>query len=678
MTEDLKLIVLEVNKLLETDYNLITFDSLSPESLLQVLIDVFHAFEAIDKLDVRENDPEDTNVQVMDALRKIQYRPLGDIDDPGAFRRGLVRGEKKLIHPILRWTFENRERVKKSSYLAKFLIPLDLPPEAMSMPDLSSLWAQYLQTMDDFKDAHKAYEQSVHEGAQTRELRSDIGAIETEIENVKKRIERTQTRLDKVPQQELLLEAANSLRIEKERQKELLSQIEEQKQGLNRASMIHDRLQKDLHNAKMSVQGATPQNLMESTIEETQVLEFMVQQKLPQELLQRRSEVQILEEVIDEPNISRSDLVDMQGKIEELNREIQKLVEVRMSEYNTQNDTLGPFRQQAAMVARNKEAAAEQLDQMTKELREIDKQLVDKQRKLQETVGEVILRGEELKQFVNTLRAKSNVYKQQRAELASVKAEVTDLTQTLENLKTQDPSLSSTLSQVTDEDSSMAGSLASGGEFDSRPGSPGIASRGMTELTRLVDGLQRAVTAARERVTPLSQQLRPLRERVIELKDEMDSKKQSFDALVATLNAESAVMQSKITETDKSIKSLESQWQELQLEFERSELLLEKANEEIANLAAINGDGSSSGTRVSLKETLAQQIFEQETVGKRLAEEKTALQGSKMERQRQQEMWGDLKRLFEVKIRCFHENKQRGPGGTLSVSRGGAETFILQ
>lgn len=120
MTEDLKLIVLEVNKLLETDYNLITFDSLSPESLLQVLIDVFHAFEAIDKLDVRENDPEDTNVQVMDALRKIQYRPLGDIDDPGAFRRGLVRGEKKLIHPILRWTFENRERVKKSSYLAKY------------------------------------------------------------------------------------------------------------------------------------------------------------------------------------------------------------------------------------------------------------------------------------------------------------------------------------------------------------------------------------------------------------------------------------------------------------------------------------------------------------------------------------------------------------------------------
>uniref|UniRef100_A0A182XVD4 IFT81 calponin homology domain-containing protein n=1 Tax=Anopheles stephensi TaxID=30069 RepID=A0A182XVD4_ANOST len=533
MTEGLKLIVIELNKLLETDYNLISFDSLSPESLLQVLVDVCHAFGAIDKLDVRETDPEETNALVMEALRKVQYRPAEAIDDPGAFRRGMVRGEKKLIHPILRWIFENRERVKKAAYLAKFLIPLDLPPEAMSMPELGSLWAQYLETMNDFKDAHRAYEQSVHEGTQTRELRNDISAIETEIENVKKRIERTQARLDKVPQQELLLEAANSLRIEKERQKELLQQIDEQKQGLNRANMVHERLQKELHNAKMSVQGATPQNLMESIIEETQVLEFMVQQKLPQELNQRRSEVQTLQEVIDEPNISRGDLQDLQQKIDELNRDIQRLVEVRLAEYSTQNDTLGPFRQQAAMVARNKEAAAEQLDQLTKELREVERQLQDRQRQLQETVGEVILRGEDLKQFVNTLRAKSNVYKQQRAELAAVKAEVSDLTQTLENLKSQDPSLSTTLSQMTDDEAASLGpsggldgaSDVGEGDGGRRTESP-ITGRGMTELARLVDGLQRAVGAARERVTPLSQQLRPLRERVIELKDEMDSKKQ--------------------------------------------------------------------------------------------------------------------------------------------------------
>lgn len=48
----------------------------------------------------------------------------------------------------------------------------------------------------------------------------------------------TQARLDKIPQQELLLEAAHALRIERDRQKELQGQLDDQKQGLQRASLV--------------------------------------------------------------------------------------------------------------------------------------------------------------------------------------------------------------------------------------------------------------------------------------------------------------------------------------------------------------------------------------------------------------------------------------------------------
>lgn len=47
MTENLKSIVQAVNKCLKTDFNLISFDSQSDESLLQVLLDVFHKFDVI-------------------------------------------------------------------------------------------------------------------------------------------------------------------------------------------------------------------------------------------------------------------------------------------------------------------------------------------------------------------------------------------------------------------------------------------------------------------------------------------------------------------------------------------------------------------------------------------------------------------------------------------------------
>lgn len=169
------------------------------------------------------------------------------------------------------------------------------------------------------------------------------------------------------------------------------------------------------------------------------------------------------------------------------------------------------------VIARNKEIAAEQLDQKTKDLKDIENQLREKQQQYTETVGEVILRGDELKQFVNTLRAKSNVYKQQRAQLAEIRAEGNDLQNTLDNLKAQDPSLST----ISDDDPSSLEPTT----FPSRPDSP-IESRGMAELSRLVDGLTRAVVAAREKISPMSQQLRPLRERIAELKDECDSKKQ--------------------------------------------------------------------------------------------------------------------------------------------------------
>lgn len=55
---------------------------------------------------------------------------------------------------------------------------------------------------------------------------------------VKKRLERTQSRLDKIPQQELLLEAAHALRVERDRQKELRSQLEDQRQSVQKASIV--------------------------------------------------------------------------------------------------------------------------------------------------------------------------------------------------------------------------------------------------------------------------------------------------------------------------------------------------------------------------------------------------------------------------------------------------------
>ncbi|CAD7084672.1 unnamed protein product [Hermetia illucens] len=661
MTDELKYIVTQINNTLNTEYNLISFDSMSGEGLLQVLVDILVHFNATTKFDVKFNDREDTVRRILEGLQRIQYRPHIEISDPTSFRRSVHHGDKKVIHPILRYIFDHKEKIHQLTYLARFLLPISLPPEAMANPEIANLWNEYLLIQEEFKQAHKGHIESSKETSHLKELRNDINAIEMEKANVKKRIERTQARLDKVPQQELVLEAAHALRLERDRQKELEAQLEDQKHNLHRAQTMQERLQKELSNARMAAQGTSAQQMMETIQEETQVMEFMVKQKLPNEMRNMQEEIKLLEEVIDEPNVSKDYLNDLQMKVDSTSRKIQQFVEKRLSERGDHNDSLVPFRQQAALIARNKEMAAEQLNQANKELREVETILMHKQKLLKDTVGEIVLRGEDLKQYVNTLRAKSSVYKQQRSELASIRAEVADLTQTLENLKAQDPTLSSTLPQVTEEDSaSLDGSI-------SRPDSP-LESRGLTELSRLVEGLVRAVQTARSRVMPISQKMRPLREHIDELKDERDSKKNAYLTLSATLDSEAKVLENENLETEKSIKELESEWNHLKLEYERAENLLERVRDEMNNRRP---EGE-----IPVKESLQNQIREQENKLKDLQLEQEELFENQDQRLEQQKLWEDVKQLMEVKIQCMQEAKAKGLGGTFSIAKN-SETFTL-
>lgn len=78
---------------------------------------------------------------------------------------------------------------------------------------------------------------------------------------------------------------------------------------------MQDRLQKELSNARMAAQGTSAQQMMETIQEETQVMEFMVKQKLPSEMRNMQEEIKLLEEVIDEPNVSKDYLNDLQMKV---------------------------------------------------------------------------------------------------------------------------------------------------------------------------------------------------------------------------------------------------------------------------------------------------------------------------------------------------------------------------
>ncbi|KAK8789176.1 hypothetical protein V5799_021046 [Amblyomma americanum] len=98
---------------------------------------------------------------------------------------------------------------------------------------------------------------------------------------------------------------------------------------------------------------------------------------------------------------------------------------------------------QAAVIARKKEAAAETLNELRLQVAQLEAQLQEKQSLV--SGGEQVLKGDEFKKYVNALRGKSSQYKQQRQELAELRAETGVLARTQEILTQKERELTQSL-----------------------------------------------------------------------------------------------------------------------------------------------------------------------------------------------------------------------------------------
>lgn len=79
--------------------------------------------------------------------------------------------------------------LKKRSYLAQFLVKLDIPAEIIADPDIAYLYEQYEGHIEEFKAVHKESEVLKDTALSVAELRSDIKAMEAEKESVVKKID---------------------------------------------------------------------------------------------------------------------------------------------------------------------------------------------------------------------------------------------------------------------------------------------------------------------------------------------------------------------------------------------------------------------------------------------------------------------------------------------------------
>lgn len=436
MSDQIKFIVDNLNKEpFRKNYNLITFDSLEPMQLLQVLNDVLSEIDPKQVVDIREEMPEQTAKRMLSLLGILKYKPPGNATDMSIFRQGLVIGSKPVIYPVLHWLLQRTNELKKRAYLARFLIKLDVPSEFLQDETVADTNKQYEELIEAFKTLHKECEQLKTSGFSAAEIRRDISAMEEEKDQLIKRVERLKKRVETVQNHQRMLKIARQLRVEKEREEFLAQQKQEQKNQLFHAVQRLQRVQNQLKSMRHAAADAKPESLMKRLEEEIKFNSYMVTEKFPKELESKKKELHFLQKVVSEPAMGHSDLLELESKINEMNTQINQLIEKKMMRNEPIEGKLSLYRQQASIISRKKEAKAEELQEAKEKSASLEREVSVKTNQTREFGGAEVLKGDEFKRYVSKLRSKSTVFKKKHQIIAEFKAEFGLLQRTEELLK---------------------------------------------------------------------------------------------------------------------------------------------------------------------------------------------------------------------------------------------------
>ncbi|XP_059054242.1 intraflagellar transport protein 81 homolog [Achroia grisella] len=638
MTEQIKFIVKELNANLGRNYDLIKFDALNEKQLLQLLVDLLVNYNAGERLDINEDETETVSMRLLEMLGSVKYRPPANVE-PAYFRTQLLAGDSRTIHHVLHWLLTNKEQVKNTAYLAKYLKIPDIPTEVARNNTIQDMLDLYQNLIDEFKDVHKRTRMLRKESA--TEIINDIKEMAVERDIVIKRLENVQVNLIDVSNKEELLNVSKALRFQQEKAKELDSQYEIQQSQLKLAS---DQLKRYLN--VIHGQSATPKSAHEAIKhlqEEIQLNSYLVKEKLPQEMANLQKELNIMQTIAVEHHPTRSDLVLVQDKIAVVNGELEQLVQRRLAAAGPQEDKLAPFRQQAAVIRRNKDASAARVHELAATLKEHEATLADLQSQVRQLLGDTVLRGEELKKYVNSLRTKSTVYKRQRANLSTFKVEAGILARTLHIISTNDPTVEMALlnhkklkiedDQATDNDEIKSADLK---------------KKSLHDLSQLVAQTAQKLSQVRQEIQPLADKIKPVKEEFQSVQQQYEQKKRVYEATSINITSQMEPLKNQVKELTDQLSNKEDEWKNLRQKITKAESLQEVVMFEMKN-------SMQSPRKPSKMEALKKKVVDVEHIVKNLEEEQRVISSRQGEVEEQTKLWENTLQLLRCKARARNE-----------------------
>eukprot|EP00906_Rhabdomonas_costata_P002846 RCo004426 len=656
----LQFIVQEVNKVLQTNYSLVEFDSRKGRALLQILSDVLATLSPSMKADLTAEDPQATGPRLAEFLCGIlNYRPA---ESQPQFIDALCTGDEAVVYPILHWVLSHMPENAKRVYLAQYLIPVLVPEDMIASDDeIREVYQHYRALVDGFKDAHKVVDKLAGQG-KAESTANSVAQLEVEKELLTQKIEAAKKKLAPFGNQEALFKACQVLRKQKDEEQLLLDRMNEQ---LALSKLADQRtaqaIQKQGEMKKFSGD-LDVEKLLRSLSDENALLSLMLTDKLPQEISQCRLQCEALEK------ISSTSTESLNKAVYQLEKDIQEIEDKSRPKLSpSEEQSLGLFRQQAAVVASRKEKFKDELKALKDQRQKFQDALSKRQVELSQHHGSKILRGEEFKQYANSLRGKSTQYKKLKSELQELRTELGVVQRTEDILSQRSASLDSSIAAVEKMKGitgfrSMKDNLALVSENKAEIDE--AKNQTLEELSKVVSDFVTTIRNKRNKLAPQIDELHGKRTRIQMLEQELMQKKELYDLQKGELDAELARLQAEVDQLTEEWKQSETVYHRINCQITLLEASSARAKDE---KDFRSGSRALSKQHPSYTEMLEQQILHFETQTRDLRNRKKELEESHGSGVEQMRWFKDLLTLLESKV-AYYKRQALGQGVTQGLA----------
>lgn len=163
-------------------------DSKTSLELLDYITDIIVTIDS-DQEQLLKDQTTDMKIQkIMQFLHIMKFNiPDEQIED---FQNLLINGDKEILQTIMHWLLSKFEHLQKRSYLAKFLLPIDIPSEFLSDELINELLMRLKELQTDFKEVHKNVESVRSSGTKPSELKNEIAQLEQERQQLHNKIQK--------------------------------------------------------------------------------------------------------------------------------------------------------------------------------------------------------------------------------------------------------------------------------------------------------------------------------------------------------------------------------------------------------------------------------------------------------------------------------------------------------